>query len=284
MLSKPDSCFIIERDCLSQAIRVKTGRKNGTAMTTKEEYFKQHFMRQLVKLHGYRQRSPKQFNPVLCMDEELLWEFLTQTQQTAIDRYARNRSLDDEAAIKDSILQGISAGIAQSKDLLGCLKHGVKASNVHFDLQYPYPSPRTPESEQRWNANIWFVTDEVHPALHNPDEIDLVVGVNGLPWGLDELKSCLAGEDYKVAQKQLIYERNHDDRPTWWYSPKMTNMLVAQPVYMERTRFSNYLTRDRAKDTQNVPATPIGMMGNTLPHTCGRPYWHPKTSPCSSTT
>ena len=52
----------------------------------KERYdFQQWIIKDLKEKNGYSQRDAAQYNPRLAMDEELLWDFLMETQEETMD-------------------------------------------------------------------------------------------------------------------------------------------------------------------------------------------------------
>ena len=161
----------------------------------KERYdFQQWIIKDLEEKNGYIQRDAAQYNPRLAMDEELLWDFLMETQEETMDYLLKKLS-------KETIITLINKEIVKG-GFLFALKEGVFIENKQLRLLYRKPATSFNEKAvQQYNANRLSVMEEV--VYEEGGRIDLVIFINGLALFAIELKFNPSGQSVQDAIKQL---------------------------------------------------------------------------------
>ena len=169
----------------------------------KERYdFQQWIIKDLKEKNGYSQRDAAQYNPRLAMDEELLWDFLMETQEETMDYLLKKLS-------KETIITLINKEIVKG-GFLFALKEGVFIENKQLRLLYRKPATSFNEKAvQQYQANRLSVMEEV--VYEEGGRIDLVIFINGLALFAIELKFNPSGQSVQDAIKQLK-GRNSNNR------------------------------------------------------------------------
>ena len=169
----------------------------------KERYdFQQWIIKDLKEKNGYIQRDAAQYNPRLAMDEELLWDFLMETQEETMDYLLKKLS-------KETIITLINKEIVKG-GFLFALKEGVFIENKQLRLLYRKPATSFNEKAvQQYKANRLSVIEEV--VYEEGGRIDLVIFINGLALFAIELKFNPSGQSVQDAIKQLK-GRNSNNR------------------------------------------------------------------------
>ena len=169
----------------------------------KERYdFQQWIIKDLKEKNGYSQRDAAQYNPRLAMDEELLWNFLMETQEETMDYLLKKLS-------KETIITLINKEIVKG-GFLFALKEGVFIENKQLRLLYRKPATSFNEKAvQQYKANRLSVIEEV--VYEEGGRIDLVIFINGLALFAIELKFNPSGQSVQDAIKQLK-GRNSNNR------------------------------------------------------------------------
>ena len=161
----------------------------------KERYdFQQWIIKDLKEKNGYSQRDAAQYNPRLAMDEELLWDFLMETQEETMDYLLKKLS-------KETIITLVNKEIVKG-GFLFALKEGVFIENRQLRLLYRKPATSFNEKAvQQYKANRLSVIEEV--VYEEGGRIDLVIFINGLALFAIELKFNPSGQSVQDAIKQL---------------------------------------------------------------------------------
>lgn len=161
----------------------------------KERYdFQQWIIKDLMEKNGYSQRDAAQYNSRLAMDEELLWDFLMETQEETMDYLLKKLS-------KETIITLINKEIVKG-GFLFALKEGVFIENKQLRLLYRKPATSFNEKAvQQYKANRLSVIEEV--VYEEGGRIDLVIFINGLALFAIELKFNPSGQSVQDAIKQL---------------------------------------------------------------------------------
>ena len=161
----------------------------------KERYdFQQWIIKDLKEKNGYSQRDAAQYNPRLAMDEELLWDFLMETQEETMDYLLKKLS-------KETIITLINKEIVKG-GFLFALKEGGFIENKQLRLLYRKPATSFNEKAvQQYKANRLSVIEEV--VYEEGGRIDLVIFINGLALFAIELKFNPSGQSVQDAIKQL---------------------------------------------------------------------------------
>jgi len=179
-----------------------------TKTNTKESGFEEFIEQQLVSLHKYRSRPNSAYNKDLCMDTELVLEFIQTTQKDGwnklVEQYGGDVANRFLARLDEELL---------SRGLLSVLREGVKDRGVNIHLAYWKPeNDKNPETLADYAGNILSVMRQVKYSAKNENSIDMVIFVNGLPLFTTELKNQFTGQNVINAISQYKTDRDQKEK------------------------------------------------------------------------
>jgi type I restriction enzyme R subunit len=179
-----------------------------TKTNTKESGFEEFIEGQLVSLHKYRSRPSSSYNKDLCMDTELVLEFIQTTQKDSwnklVEQYGGDVANRFLARLDEELL---------SRGLLSILREGVKDRGVNIRLAYWKPeNDKNPETLADYAGNILSVMRQVKYSAKNENSIDMVIFVNGLPLFTTELKNQFTGQNVINAISQYKTDRDQKEK------------------------------------------------------------------------
>lgn len=179
-----------------------------TKTNTKESGFEEFIEQELKSLHTYRTRSTSSYNKELCMDIELVLEFIQTTQKDKwdklVEQYGDNVAERFFARLDEELL---------SRGLLSVLREGVTDRGVRIQLAYFKPeNDRNPETLADYAGNILSVMRQVKYSTKNENSIDMVIFVNGLPLFTAELKNQFTGQNVINAISQYRTDRDQKEK------------------------------------------------------------------------
>jgi type I restriction enzyme R subunit len=169
----------------------------------------------LCLVNGFEERHFDQYNRTECVDEELLFRFLEETQPKEVAKlkqshgsnfrqrilYLVNRKIKDETVVNEKCLGGI----------INLLRTEITDGNTGIKLKLFYDKPVSnlnTKDAVLYEKNIFSVTRQVHFSTQNEKSLDLVVFINGLPIITFELKNELTKQNVKDAIKQYKTTRD----------------------------------------------------------------------------
>lgn len=172
---------------------------------TKEIGFEAFIEGFLLSSANYQKRLSSQYDKDLCMDVEILMNFITSTQSKQwgklVEQYGEERA-------KERLLGRISDEIRE-RGLLDVLRNGAKDSGASFVLAYFKPvASLNLESLALYGANIFTVVRQVKYSKKNENSIDMVLFLNGLPIITIELKNQLTGQSVEHGIRQYRTDRD----------------------------------------------------------------------------
>lgn len=169
----------------------------------KERYdFQQWILSDLKSINGFEIRDQKNYVARLAMDTEILWKFLTRTQENILDKLLKK--ID-----KDTILTVVNQEIIKN-GLLYSLMNGIFLENEKLNLMYRTPATSFNEKANKlFHYNHLTVMEEVN--YEGNERVDLVIFLNGLALFAIELKFPPNGQNVEDGIKQLK-ERNPKNR------------------------------------------------------------------------
>lgn len=175
---------------------------------TRESGFEEFIERELADLHKYRLRQSSAYNKNLCLDNELVLEFIQNTQGDKWQELVEQHG--DEAA--ERLLFRIDEEIA-ARGLLNVLREGVTDHGVRLQLAFWKPEDeRNPQTLAEYEGNILSVMRQVKYSLKNENCLDLVIFVNGLPVFTFELKNQFTGQNVINAISQYKTDRDPKEK------------------------------------------------------------------------
>ncbi|NMA73456.1 MAG: type I restriction endonuclease subunit R [Bacteroidales bacterium] len=180
----------------------------GNQLREKEDY-QQYILERLIEDNGFIKRPATRFNPRLSMDEELLLNYLYDSQPDAMEKLKKTYEKDMEKTVVNYINEQI---LKKSRGLIDVLKNGVAFDNG-TTLNLMQKTPATIYNEELnllYRKNIFSIMEEVY---HKEDErIDLVIFLNGLAIFSIELKCNTSGSTYEDAINQYKTQRDYKTR------------------------------------------------------------------------
>lgn len=160
----------------------------------------------LVNINGYVSRSNRSYDKKLCMDSELVINFIMATQPEEWEKL----KLQHGEQIEEKFLKRLSNEI-ERRGTLDILRKGVTDLGVTFDLFYPIPVSKMNETYHKlFKANTFSVMRQVFFSEKNNKSIDIVIFINGLPIITMELKDKISGSYYSVDSAIIQYKKDRD--------------------------------------------------------------------------
>ncbi len=172
-----------------------------------EKDMEEHIEKSLID-NGYFKRTPEQYDKVLCLDPEMLFNFIIATQPEKWGEYKKQLSTKAE----DTLLSKIKKEI-DNRGTLDVLRKSFTTYGVYFDLAYFMPaSGMNEEYQKKYQGNIFSVMRQVKYSAKNEKSLDMVLFLNGIPLATMELKDRMTGSGYNVENAILQYQNDRDPR------------------------------------------------------------------------
>lgn len=169
----------------------------------------------LCLINGFEERHHTQYNRKECVDDELLFRFLEETQPNAITKLRAFHGALFEQKILVRINQLIKDQTVVQGDCLGgiinLLRKGITDGQTGIKLKLLYDKPASSINEkdnELYQKNIFSVTRQLHYSSQNANSLDLVVFINGLPVITFELKNELTKQNIKDSIRQYKTDRD----------------------------------------------------------------------------
>lgn len=176
----------------------------------------------------YRKRSPDDYDRALCLDPDVLIDFLQATQpkvwQRLTDQYG--------GSPRSPFLKRVSTGIGK-RGAVEILRRGVKDRGCSFQLAYFKPvSGLNPELAQLYEANQLTVVRQLKYSEGSEHSLDMVLFLNGVPIFTVELKNTFTGQNVQHAIAQYMHDRDPRE-PLFGFGRCMAHFAVDPDlVYM----------------------------------------------------
>lgn len=193
-----------------------------------EKGLESHIANYLVERNGYRLRTFDNYNRELCLDMQLLFEFLETTQNRALERLKQIHGENYQQKIANRINDRI-----KSKGVIDILRKGVTDNGVNLTLLYNKPiSNLNPKSEEFYGQNIFSVMRQLHYSRLSEQSLDIGIFINGIPVTTCELKNELTKQNVWDAINQ--YRKDRDPRePLFGFGRCMVHLAVdSDQIYM----------------------------------------------------
>ncbi len=183
---------------------------------TTEKGLESHIAIHQCIVNGFTERQKDKYNRIDCVDEEILFKFLEQTQPIEVEKlksthgdnykqkilFRINQKIKDTTVINENCIGGI----------INILRKGITDNNVNLKLFYDKPVSNFNEKDlELYNKNIFSVMRQVHYSQKNENSLDLVIFINGLPVITFELKNELTKQNVKDAIRQYKFTRDPKD-------------------------------------------------------------------------
>lgn len=170
----------------------------------KEINFEEFIEKHLIKINKYEKRTYDNYDRNLCIDTELLFKFLEDSQKDALEKLKVLYGTDYKTKISKRLFKQI-----QSKTIVDVLKNGIKDNGVPLSLAYSKPNSNLNEDDNiKFKKNIFSVMRQVHFSTKNEKSLDMVIFINGIPIITLELKNELTGQNVQEAITQYQNDRD----------------------------------------------------------------------------
>ena len=176
---------------------------------TTEKGLEQHITEYLVTENGYVLRTSQDYDNINCIDAEILFRFLKNTQPKAIEKLKRYH----KDLFKQKILKRINDQIKQ-KGIIEVLRKGITDGFTDTKLRLFYDKPVShynTQNNELYAANIFSVMRQVYYSTKNKNSLDVVSFINGLPIISFELKNELTKQNVSHAIKQYKKDRDPNE-------------------------------------------------------------------------
>ncbi|MFB6181648.1 MAG: type I restriction endonuclease, partial [Candidatus Magasanikbacteria bacterium] len=173
-----------------------------------EKNFEDEYAVKALRENDYQLRdSADNFDKGLCLDTELVLEYIKTTQPDVWSDYSSQRDNPE-----DKLLSRIAQQI-KNRGVVDVLREGIKDRGHSFDLLAFEPEHTlNPEHMEMYEANQFSVINQLHHSKRNPERsLDVVLFVNGVPLFTMELKNKFTGQEAENAINQYIHTRNHNE-------------------------------------------------------------------------
>jgi type I restriction enzyme R subunit len=135
-------------------------------------------------VNGFEERHFNNYNRVDCVDEDLLFNFLQNTQEKEVMKLQSIHGSN----YRSKVLYRLNNQI-KTFGIIEVLRKGITDNNVKLKLFFDKPVSNLNEKDLAlYNQNIFSVTRQVHYSKQNENSLDMVVFINGLPVITFELK------------------------------------------------------------------------------------------------
>ena len=212
---------------------------------TKESWFEAAFTNHLVdnwfvqKFYFWENAANKwDYDPVLCMDTNSLWEFIENTQPEEVEKL-KNNYWDK---YKERFQERLSGEIEKFW-IIKVLRKWVEDRDASIKLMYFKPtSILNEETIKLWESNIFIVTRQLYFSPTNDKSIDMVILINWLPIITMELKNLITNQDANDAMWQ--YKTNRDPRePLLRFKRCVVHLAVDTEIVFMTTKLEGPKTK-----------------------------------------
>ena len=176
---------------------------------TTEKGLENHITEYLVNENKYTQRESKNYNPISCIDEEILFQFFENTQPKAVEKLKKYH----KELYQQKIIKRINDQI-QAKGIIEVLRKGIVDGFTDTKLKLFYDKPVSSYNVTAislYQANVFSVIRQVYYSTKNKNSLDMVVFINGLPVITFELKNELTKQNVQHAIKQYKTDRDPNE-------------------------------------------------------------------------
>lgn len=176
---------------------------------TTEKGLESHINNYLVDENDYIQREGKDYNNITCLDEDLLFQFLSSTQPKEVEKLKRYH----KDLFKQKIIKRLNDQI-KVKGIIEVLRKGIVDGFTDTKLRLFYDLPvsiHNTNANKLYQENIFSVSRQVYYSPKNKNSLDMVTFINGIPVITFELKNELTKQNVQHAIKQYKKDRDPNE-------------------------------------------------------------------------
>jgi type I restriction enzyme R subunit len=204
-----------------------------------EKNFETAIEQELLGPGGYRKRRPDDYHRSLCLDPDVVLDFLYATQPQEWEKLKQHHGAD----VKPRFLQRLASEVAK-RGTLDVLRKGVKDSGCKFQLAYFRPATGLNETTRKlYEANQFSVIRQLHYSEKDTHRsVDLALFLNGLPLFTAELKNPLTGQNVRDAIGQYRHDRGPGE-PLFAFGRCLAHFAVDPDLVYLATQLEGPTTR-----------------------------------------
>jgi type I restriction enzyme, R subunit len=176
----------------------------STFTDTSEKGFQQYIVKELVEQNKFRESVSNDFDKEFCLNPKQLWEFIKETQPETHEMIQRKGERSFLVRLDEKL---------RKLGIIEVLRKGVKHFDKTVNLFYRQPASNYNTKDlDKFNANIFSVTQELVYSSDNANRLDLTVFLNGLPIITCELKNPLSGQTVHNGIRQYQNDRDPKEK------------------------------------------------------------------------
>lgn len=175
-----------------------------TFTDTSEKGFQKYIANELVKQNKFCESVSNDFDKEFCINPHQLWEFIKRTQPETLEMIQRKGQRSFLVRLDEKI---------RKHGIIEVLRKGVKHFDKTVELFYRQPSSNYNVKDlEKYQANIFSVTQELVYSSDNNNRLDLTIFLNGLPVITSELKNPLSGQTVHYGIRQYQNDRDPKEK------------------------------------------------------------------------
>ena len=176
---------------------------------TTEKGLEAHISQYLVDENNYLLRENTKYDNVVCIDRNLLFQFLETSQPKAV---AKLKTYHKEL-YEQKIIKRLNDQI-QAKGIIEVLRKGITDGFTDTRLHLFYDKPVSAYNagdKALYDANLFSVMRQVYFSPNDKKSLDMVIFINGIPVISFELKNELTKQNVQYAIKQYKTDRDPNE-------------------------------------------------------------------------
>ncbi|RLD88256.1 MAG: type I restriction endonuclease subunit R [Bacteroidetes bacterium] len=171
---------------------------------TSEKGFQKYIVKELTTKSGYEESVSNDFDKEFCINTKQLLSFIEKTQPEKYEMLQRKGERAFLVRLDEKLRK---LGVVE------VLRKGVKHFDKTIDLFYRQPSSSyNVKALEKYNANIFSVTQELVYSTENANRLDLTIFLNGIPIITTELKNPLSGQTIHNGIRQYQNDRDPKEK------------------------------------------------------------------------
>jgi len=174
-------------------------------MDTSEKSYEEKFEERLLA-NGYAKRAPEDYDKSICLDKQMLLEFVRSTQPREWEKLEAQYGSDTENRFFRRVFDEI-----EKRTVIDVLRNDIKDRGASFELVYFKPaSGLNVEHAEAYKQNKFSVIRQLVYSDKYGNSLDMVLFINGIPISTLELKNAFTGQYYTNAINQ--YKKDRDPK------------------------------------------------------------------------
>jgi type I restriction enzyme R subunit len=171
---------------------------------TSEKGFQKYIVKELTTKGGYVESVSNDFDKEFCINTKQLLSFIEKTQPEKYEMIQRKGERAFLVRLDEKL---------RKLGVIEVLRKGVKHFDKTIDLFYRQPaSAYNVKDLEKYQSNIFSITQELVYSTENANRLDLVIFLNGIPIITTELKNPLSGQTVHNGIRQYQNDRDPKEK------------------------------------------------------------------------